>query len=81
MLATLFERGMPVPEVGFELAGDRGAVIAEAELAWPDRRIAILLRDREAPAAAFAAAGWRVFDSDDDTLCEAIADALAGEGR
>jgi len=81
LLATLFERGMPVPEVGFELAGDRGAVIAEAELAWPDRRIAILLPVQGGSAAAFAGAGWRVFDSDDDTLCEAIADALAGEGR
>lgn len=81
MLATLFERGMPVPEVGFELAGDRGAVIAEAELAWPDRRIAILLPVQGGSAAAFAGAGWRVFDSDDDTLCEAIAGALAGEGR
>ena len=33
LLATPSKRGMPVPEVGFELAGDREAPIAEAELA------------------------------------------------
>ena len=33
LLATPAKRGMPVPEDGFELAGDREALIAEAELA------------------------------------------------
>ena len=46
-----------MPEVGFELIGDRGAVIAEAELAWPAHGIAVLLPDQEAHAAAFAARG------------------------
>ena len=35
--------------------------------------------DQEAHAAAFAAAGWRVLESGDEDLCEAIANALAGE--
>lgn len=81
LLAELSERGMPVPEVGFELAGDGGAVVAEAELAWPDRRIAVLLPEPGGSAAAFAAAGWRVLESDDDHLCGTIAGALAGEDR
>ena len=79
LLAELSGRGTPVPEVGFELTGDRGTVIAEAELAWPAHGVAVLLPDQEAPAAAFTAAGWRVFDSDDEDLREAIASVLAKE--
>ena len=79
LLAKLSARGTPAPEVGFELAGDRGAVIAEAELAWPAHGIAVLLPDQEAHAPAFTAAGWRVFESDDEDLGEAIASVLARE--
>ena len=39
------------------LAGDRGAVLTEAELAWPAHGAAVLPPDQEAHAAAFAAAG------------------------
>ena len=35
---------------------------------------------QEAPAAAFAAAGWQVFDSDDEDIREAIVGVLAKEG-
>ena len=80
LLAALCERGTPVPEVGFELTGDRGAVVAEAELAWPAHGISVLLPDQEALAAAFAAAGWQVFESDDEDLREAVASGLAKEG-
>ena len=79
LLAKLRERGTPAPEVGFELTGDRGAVIAEAELAWPAHGIAVLLPDQEAPAAAFAAAGWQVFTENTPNPDETIARALAGD--
>ena len=79
LLAALSERGTPAPEIGFELAGDRGAVIAEAELAWPAHGVAVLLPDQEAYAAAFTSAGWRVFKSDDRDIREAIASVLAKE--
>ena len=79
LLAKLSARGTPAPEVGFELAGGRGAVIAEAELAWPAHGVAVLLPDRETHAPAFTAAGWQVFESDDEDLDEALASALAGE--
>ena len=36
--------------------------------------------EQEAPAAAFAAAEWQVFDSGDEDLREAIASVLAKEG-
>jgi hypothetical protein len=49
---------LPDPDVGFELIkGNR--VISDADLAWSDRKIAVLLFDDEGPA--FEAAGWRWF--------------------
>ena len=36
--------------------------------------------EQEAPAAIFAAAGWQVFDSDDEDIRGAIASVLAKEG-
>jgi DEAD/DEAH box helicase domain-containing protein len=49
----------PPPEAGYELADDRGKVIAEAELAWPAARVAILLTDDDQDACAQA--GWYAF--------------------
>ncbi len=61
-VGKLVEGGIPVPEVGFELVDEQGAVLAEAELAWPDRKVAVL----EGTAGdAFALQGWRAFTLDD----------------
>ena len=67
-----------MPEAGFELAGDRSAVLAEAELAWPAHGIAVLLPDQEAHAAAFAAAGWQMFTENAPNPAEAVVNTLAG---
>jgi hypothetical protein len=53
--------GAAPPEVGFELVDEGGAISAEAELAWTDHRIAVLLPEQKTFAAAFVAAGWEVF--------------------
>ena len=37
------KRKLPLPEVGFELQDDKGRVCAQAELAWPDRKVAAVL--------------------------------------
>jgi phosphatidylserine/phosphatidylglycerophosphate/cardiolipin synthase-like enzyme len=60
LLAAARLQGLPAPAVGFELvpAGGRG-VAAEAELAWPERRVVVLLEDQVAAASAFTSAGWR----------------------
>ena len=73
LLAALSARGAPAPEVGFELADDRGAVRAEAELAWPAAQVAVLLAGRETDAAAFRAAGWQVFAAGTENLAERLA--------
>ena len=62
--------GIPPPDVGFELGGPDGEVVAEAELAWETERGAVLL----APEAhqPFAEAGWRTFPADATDLTDAI---------
>ena len=40
-----------VPESGFELVSPGGRVIAEAEVAWPDRKVAVLLAEQRVWAA------------------------------
>jgi hypothetical protein len=45
LVAALRAAGVPVPElddIGLDLVGTDGAVVAQAEIAWPDRRIALV---------------------------------------
>jgi DEAD/DEAH box helicase domain-containing protein len=60
LLEAISERNLPRPAVGFELEFN-GMIAGMAELAWPEKQIAVLegkaLPDRE----AFAEAGWQVF--------------------
>ena len=57
----LAEKSEPLPLLGFELTDEAGAVIAEAELGWPEPRIAVLREDQRSFCTVFAAAGWRAF--------------------
>ena len=68
--------GLPLPEVGYELSGPAGRVIAEAELAWPERTIAVVLAEYPDSKSPFEKAGWRVFEGDAEKLVEAVAAAL-----
>jgi DEAD/DEAH box helicase domain-containing protein len=74
--APWLERGFDLPEVGYELGGSRDEVLAEAELAWPDQQLAVILDPDDAPV--FEAAGWRCWPIDDspDQLAAAILSAL-----
>ena len=77
-MEALAANGIPPPEVGFELAGPGGDVVAEAELAWETERGAVLLApDARQP---FEEAGWRTFPADATDLTEAIL-AWWTEGR
>jgi DEAD/DEAH box helicase domain-containing protein len=61
-----------VPEIGFELQDEQGRVCAEAELAWPDKQVAVVLPERSAAPDIFRERGWSVFDpsvSPDEILC------------
>ena len=76
LLTSLFRRRVPTPVVGYELTRGTGAVLAESELAWPARKIAVVLAERPEWKASFEKADWRVFEGDAEKLGEAVAAAL-----
>ncbi len=73
-LRSLADMGARTPEVGFELADAADSVIAEAELAWPDAHVAVLLA--EDATQPFEQAGWQVFGADLPDLVAKLAVAL-----
>lgn len=76
LLRSLFRCRMPTPVVGYELTRGTGAVLAEAELAWPARKVALVLAGHPDSRASFEKAGWRVFEGGREKLNEAVAAAL-----
>ena len=64
--------GLPVPLAGFELAGPSGRVIAEAELGWPEHRVAVLLPEQREWAALFADAGWKVVEEGTESFADMV---------
>jgi DEAD/DEAH box helicase domain-containing protein len=61
LLDTLSEQDWPLPEAGFELADSHGEIIASAELAWEELKIAFLRKDELDCQDTFELAGWRVY--------------------
>lgn len=64
-LAAMATR-LPLPEDGFALLNDKGRVLAEAELAWPQRKVALLLPDNDEQALIFKQHHWHVCVLSDD---------------
>ncbi|MDO4556712.1 MAG: helicase, partial [Lachnospiraceae bacterium] len=59
----LSEAGIPIPdEVGYEVTGEDGEVIAMAELAWTQDKIAFLTGEQEQDAGVFESLRWTVFN-------------------
>jgi len=58
-LKALVASGLPPPLAGHELADERGHVVAEAELAWPQYRLVVLLPEQEDLMPAWRGAGWQ----------------------
>lgn len=56
---------LPVPEVGYELIGSNGKIVAVAELAWESAKIAVFLSGTETDQAAFLSASWTIYLPDD----------------
>jgi len=67
-------RGFDAPEVGFEL-NDR---VPQAELAWPDARMAVFVDADEHRDAAFVSAGWQVAHAETVDVAE-LAERLERE--
>ena len=64
-LDKLESKNVPLPEAGYELADETGEVVAEAELGWPELKVAILGAWQIVYSKAFEGAGWRVYRLDD----------------
>lgn len=63
-LAVLAKMGAALPEVGTELADDKGRVIADAELTWGDMRVALLRPDQSDLAEVWHTQTWLVCQLD-----------------
>jgi DEAD/DEAH box helicase domain-containing protein len=70
LLAALFTSGVKAPEVGYELMGADGCVVADCELAWSARKVAVLLTADAKPA--FVAVGWKVLIADDPAVLNTL---------
>ena len=74
LMHELIRCGAPAPEVGYEL--DRGHW--QAELAWPDQQVAVLLPDQHEGRDHYARAGWVAHDADSWNSAE-LAQRLTGK--
>lgn len=75
LLAQLFGNGIAAPTVGYPLVGADKRIVAECELAWVEKRVAVTVG---APEDAWTAAGWKVFAHDAVNLVEQLVSALNG---
>jgi DEAD/DEAH box helicase domain-containing protein len=75
-LLALARAGSAFPDIGFELTDERGRVLAEAELAWPDLQVAVLLPEYQDDAAHFEAQGWTAHVATEEAPGQALLDSL-----
>ena len=59
-LRALLRAGVPAPDVGHELADERGRVIAESELAWIEAKLVVLTVDQQEQATVWQSHHWTV---------------------
>ncbi len=68
-LKQWLQQGYPKPIVGFDLENHDGIIVAAAELAWVQQKVAAIFTDQDG-REEFEVANWSVFDA--DTLHESI---------
>jgi len=67
-VAELAHAGAAVPEIGMELADDKGHVLAESEMAWPEARVVLLRPDQGDFVSAWKDTQWEVVMLDDTLM-------------
>lgn len=60
VLRSLLAAGAPKPEIGYEMTDGRGEITAMAEIAWLDRKVALLTESQEVCRPDFERLGWRI---------------------
>jgi DEAD/DEAH box helicase domain-containing protein len=64
---SMYDDGLPLPAVLYELQDEHGEIIAEAELAWVDIKCAVMLKEQKDQCAdIFIGKGWTVVELDAD---------------
>lgn len=61
---TLSHLGWSAPDSPYELVDSTGTVVAQANFAWENRKVAILNKNEEEFLPQFESAGWRVVSQD-----------------
>lgn len=62
------DAGMPAPDednVGYEVKGDDGEVVATVEIAWPDRRVGFMTAEQAVDKEKLEKLGWRILNLHD----------------
>ena len=72
----IYKNALSLPELGYELEGPKNEVLAEAELAWPDQQLAVILDADQ--RLCFEASGWQCWSIEDppNSIATAISTAL-----
>jgi DEAD/DEAH box helicase domain-containing protein len=78
-LRTIASSAVPLPEVGYEGADERGRVFAEAELAWPDQKLVVLTSTQDDQAAGWRSKEWAVLLSSTEGWADEVLAALKKE--
>lgn len=59
------DAGVPAPDednIGYEVEGDDGEVVAAVEIAWPDRRIGFMTAEQAEDKEKLEKLGWRILN-------------------
>lgn len=74
LLEAIVNADLKRPEPGHELLGEANEVVATAELAWPDEKLAVLLESTGPSSEVFASRGWEViqFEAHKNSLQEVL---------
>ena len=59
------DAGVPAPaeeNIGYEVEGDDGEVVATVEIAWPDRRIGFMTVEQSEDKEKLEKLGWKILD-------------------
>lgn len=64
-IKNLMNKDLPIPLVGFEMI-ENASVVAEAELAWLDQKIAVLRTDQKEMIKVFTQKGWKVVEENEN---------------
>lgn len=70
LVQYLARTSVPVPEVGYEICNDKGVVVVEGELVWPELKVAVVIDESDKDVTV---EGWQLFSvTERDQIVENI---------